>query len=164
MLKSALQKYLQAILGSGAVSEIALYKPFAQYILGELLGYPDNCLAINERDNQNTPDIKLYPWPRKRQFEGEVWAVAEGKLDDREVRDPERRAAIWQDQLNRYIRPETFRTILFAPRTICVCTSTGKIEIEVRLGEDKLDFALRGGKWQDAPLNRCAIKTTAGFD
>jgi len=156
--RSALEKYLNSIHGTGAVSEIALYKPFAQYILGELLGYPDNCLALNERQDDNVPDIKLYPWPRTRQHEGEVWAVAEGKLKDDDIRDPVRRQRVWEEQVRRYIRPETFQIILFAPETICVCNTRGELLAEVHLGPECLRSAVRGGAWESAALTEMALK------
>src|ERR1043166_3066229 len=145
--KSAISSYLNAIAGTGAVSEIALYKPFAQYILNDLLGYPDNCLALNERKVSDIPDIKLYSAPRPRQHEGEVWAVAEGKLDDEAVRNPAQREKIWKEQLSRYIRPETYYAILFSPRTMLVCTAGGAPLLEVRLGADAVQSSVRGGSW-----------------
>jgi hypothetical protein len=156
--RSALQKYLASIRGTGAVSEIALYKPFAQYILGDILGYPDNSLVVNERDVADVPDIKIYSAPRSRQNEGELWAVAEGKLDDRAVRDPVRRERIWKEQIVRYIRPETFHVILFAPETICVLAVTGEPRIEIQLQKNALAFSLRGRKTESAELTDKALK------
>lgn len=144
--------------GTGAVSEIALYKPFAQYILGGLLGYPDNCLAINERQAANVPDIKMYPAPRTRQQEGEVWAVAEGKLDDNDVRDAAHRQRVWDEQLRSYIRPETYRAILFAPHTFCVCNTRGEPQVEVHLGPEVLRSSVRGGAWESTELTDAALK------
>ncbi|HLX61583.1 MAG TPA: hypothetical protein VKX17_09910 [Planctomycetota bacterium] len=157
--KSAVSRYLSSIDATGAVSETALYKPFVQYILNEILGYPDNCLALTERKAGEIPDIKLYPAPRTRKIEGDVWAIAEGKVSDDAIRDAAARARVWADQVVRYIRPETYYVILFAPRTICVCDVAEHVLLELHLNGASARYSMRGGEWQETDANDASLRS-----
>lgn len=118
----SLKKYLAET--AGTLSEIGFYTPLATHIFGALLGYPASQRAINRAKKEGTPDIRLYS-----QEDGSEWAVVEAKLDDRKIRDDDKREELWREQVLKrgYIGPDTFYVVLCAPRSLYVCDLEGSI-------------------------------------
>jgi hypothetical protein len=129
----SLKKYLEEI--DSVASELGLYTPLATHIFGTLLGYPPRHRVINKSGKLGVPDLRLYS-----QDDGSEWAVVEVKLDDRAIRDPNRRKALWEDQIlaGGYIGPDTFYVTLCGPRTFYVCDLAGNVLTAVHVEHDYL--------------------------
>src|SRR5436309_823798 len=118
----SLKKYLEETSPGSVASEIGFYTPLATHIFGALLGYPPKQRVINKSGEHGIPDIRLYS-----QEDNSEWVVVEAKLQDAEIRNDDRRAKLWREQIvgHRYIRSETFYVVLCAPRTFYICDLDG---------------------------------------
>ncbi len=132
----SIKKYLSAIAGTGAVSEIALYTSLATHVLGNLLGYESKFYAINKAGTKGIPDIRIYAGDEDQT----EWIICEAKLDDDDIRKEKSRQRIWKEQIQQrgYLRAETFYVLLCAPRTFYLCDLNGAILDGVHIEEDAL--------------------------
>lgn len=131
----SLKKYLSAIAGTGAVSEIALYTPLSTHILSGVLGYESKLYAINKRREKGIPDIRIYSGEDKSE-----WVICEAKLEDDAIRNQAKRQKLWKEQVLQrgYIRAETVYVLLCAPRTFYVCNLAGEVLDGVHIEADEL--------------------------
>ncbi|PYP93622.1 MAG: hypothetical protein DMG65_00625 [Candidatus Angelobacter sp. Gp1-AA117] len=143
----SLKKYLEETTPGSIASEIGFYTPLATHLFGALLGYPPKHRIINKSGEHGIPDIRLYS-----KEDNSEWIIVEAKRDDAEIRNEERRARLWKEQIigHRYISPETFYVILCAPRTFYVCDLDSNLLEVIHLDDNRL---LNPGTGAEFPLS-----------
>ncbi len=150
-ISMSLKKFV-AKTAAGTLSEIGFYTPLATHVFGRLLGYPPPDRVINKSGKHGIPDIRL-----RSQEDGSEWAVVEAKIDDQDIRDNGKRAAIWHDQIleHGYVTPETYYVVLCAPRTFYVCDLDGQLLETLHIEEDHLTDPKTGDRF---PLSDKAFR------
>ena len=152
----SLKKYLEETSSGSIASEIGFYTPLATHLFGALLGYPPKQRIINKSGEHGIPDIRLYS-----QEDNSEWVVVEAKRDDAEIRDEDRRAKLWREQVvgHRYISPETFYVVLCAPRTFYVCDLDGNPLETIHIEDNYLRNPRTGAEF---PLSDKGFREVAG--
>jgi hypothetical protein len=131
----SLKKYLEDTSPGSIASEIGFYTPLATHLFGALLGYPPKQRIINKSGEHGIPDIRLYS-----QEDNSEWVVVEAKRDDDEIRNDDRRAKLWREQIvgHRYITAESFYVVLCAPRTFYICDLDGNLLEAIHIEDNRL--------------------------
>ncbi len=131
----SLKKYLEDTSRGSIASEIGFYTPLATHLFGALLGYPPKQRVINKSGEHGIPDIRLYS-----QEDNSEWVAVEAKRDDAEIRNEDRRAKLWREQIigHRYIAAETFYVVLCAPRTFYICDLDGNLLEAIHIEDNHL--------------------------
>src|SRR5882724_1292687 len=131
----SLKKYLEDTSPGSIASEIGFYTPLATHLFGALLGYPPKQRIINKSGEHGIPDIRLYS-----QEDNSEWVVVEAKRYDAEIRNDDRRAKLWREQIigHRYITAESFYVVLCAPRTFYICDLDGNLLEAIHIEDNHL--------------------------
>ncbi|MFO8079398.1 MAG: N-6 DNA methylase, partial [Armatimonadota bacterium] len=134
-------RYIDELTGAGDhLSEVHMCTRFTARILGGLLDYEDDAWVINphageDETGEGIPDVSIYAKHGEECF---PWIVCEAKLEDREIRDESRRAALWADK-RKYVTADTVFFMWLARRTILICNPLGQVLTGVYLQEEETD-------------------------
>lgn len=138
--------YLDELRKAGRrLSEVHLVGRMAERIFGGLLGYVADEWRVNPHAGEDEvqagmPDLVLLA---RRNGDTLDWIVAEAKLDDAAVRDPDSRRRLWNDK-RKYVCGDTVYFLWLAPRTVLVCDPTGQLETGVYLEDGCLPLEASG--------------------
>lgn len=144
-------EYLRDLERAGKISESHLYTLLTRYAIKDLLGYAEGQFKIDKAaKGQGRPDVRLFTEDMSQ------WVVGEAKLDDEDIRNSSRRAAIWKDK-KKYVTAETVYYLWLAPKTILVTHRNGE-PIQWVILEDAVPPGIEGPAC--ASTERKAIQST----